>query len=159
MYILTDEAEIATAMEWLKVAAEYAAESTCHRSKCGSVIISKWQDEIGAGYNSMPCNATGECFKDKLAPTFKSDKTCCMHAEQRAIMQALKYESHHLPDSRLYFIRLDDEGKMKFSGEPYCTICSKMALDAGIAEFVLYRKEGICVYDTKEYNEISFEYK
>lgn len=44
------------------------------------------------------------------------------------------------------------------AGKPYCTICSKMALDVGIAEFVLWHEEGITVYDTKEYNELSFQY-
>ncbi|MBI2668675.1 hypothetical protein HYX14_02425 [Candidatus Woesearchaeota archaeon] len=58
--------------------------------------------------------------------------------------------------SRLYFIRLDEQGNAEHAGEPYCTICSKMSLDAGIAEFVLWHKEGITVYKTKEYNEKSF---
>jgi hypothetical protein len=33
-----------------------------------------------------------------------------------------------------------------------------MALDAGIAEFVLWHEEGICVYPTAEYNKLSHEY-
>jgi len=33
-----------------------------------------------------------------------------------------------------------------------------MALDVKIAEFVLWHKEGICVYNTEEYNQLSFEY-
>ena len=59
-------------------------------------------------------------------------------------------------DSRLYFIRLGEFGDKIQAGDPYCTICSKMTLDVGISEFVLFRKEGICVYDSKEYNELSF---
>ena len=107
----------------------------------------------------MPCNEVADCFKDTLDKTFKSDKTCCIHAEQRAIMDALKDYPGQIRESRLYFIRLDDQNQPKKSGKPYCTICSKMALDAGISEFVLWHKEGITVYDTKEYNELSFQYK
>jgi len=74
---------------------EIAKLSTCKRSKCGSVIVVDDSFIIGDGYNSMPCNVTGECFKENLSPTFKSDKTCCVHAEQRAIMDALKGRWNH----------------------------------------------------------------
>ena len=82
-----------------------------------------------------------------------------MHAEQRAIMNTLRKHPDSIENSRLYFVRLSENDEKKFSGEPYCTICSKMALDVGIEEFVLYREEGICIYDTKEYNTLSFAYK
>jgi deoxycytidylate deaminase len=88
-----------------------------------------------------------------------TDKTCCVHAEQRAIMDALKSNSKKLENSRLYFTRIDKKGNQKFAGEPYCTMCSKMTLDAGISEFVLYHKEGIAVYDAEEYNDLSFMFK
>ncbi len=87
-----------------------------------------------------------------------TDKTCCVHAEQRAIMDALKNHSEKITDSRLYFIRLDAGKNPAYAGKPYCTICSKMALDVGIKEFVLYHEDGICVYGTDEYNMLSFQY-
>jgi hypothetical protein len=34
-----------------------------------------------------------------------------------------------------------------------------MALDAGIYEFILRDEKWVCVYDTDEYNTLSFEYK
>jgi hypothetical protein len=48
---------------------------------------------------------------------------------------------------------------MEKSGKPYCTICSKSALDIGIKEFVLWHEDGICAYDTAEYNLLSFDYQ
>lgn len=135
-----------------------AKQATCKRSKCGSIIITKDGDIVGFGYNSMPCNDIGECKKDGLPADFKSDKTCCIHAEQRAIITALK-QGYDLIGSTLYFIRLDENDKPKMSGEPYCTICSKMALDVGIDRFVLWKKEGWTSYETKYYNELSFQYK
>jgi len=142
----------------------YAQRSTCHRSKCGSIIVdcpfTPTFDVLGIGYNSMPCNKEAACFKDSLAPTFKSDKTCCVHAEQRAIMDGLARTPYlSTLATYLFFIRLDEEGKPKPSGKPYCSICSKMALDAGISKFCLWSEEGWIAYDTEEYNELTFKYQ
>lgn len=135
-----------------------AKKSTCHRSKCGSILLSKEGKLIGIGYNSMPCNVEEACFKDGLASGFKSDKTCCVHAEQRAIMDAMKMNPSHIEGSLLLFIRLDENDAPKRSGEPYCTICSKIALDAGVGRFALWHKEGWTAYETNYYNKLSFEY-
>jgi len=136
-----------------------AQQSTCERSKCGSIIISEDGLLLGMGYNSQPCNEVGKCFKDTLPLNFKSDKTCCVHAEQRAIIDALKIYSKEIVGSTLFFIRLDENDKPKKSGDPYCTICSKLALDVGIKEFVLWRDEGWIAYDTAYYNKLSFLYR
>ncbi len=155
MRYLTGE-EKQEAEQFMEIAAEIAKSSTCYRSRCGSIIV-KDEEIISQGFNSPPKNKKLEyCLKDNLPENFKSDKTCCIHAEQRAIMDALKHKSEKLPGSRLYFIRLSEKGNMTYAGEPYCTICSKMALDVGISEFILWHKKGICVYDTEEYNEVSF---
>lgn len=146
------------AMKFLDEAAKIALNSTCLRSKCGSVIVRNGEI-IGKGFNSPPLNKPPDfCIKSTLPKNFKSDKTCCIHAEQRAIIDALKNNPDKVSGSRLYFIRLDEKDEKKFAGKPYCTICSKMALDVGISELVLLHKGGICVYNTEEYNRLSFEY-
>jgi len=158
MRILSGEEET-NAATYFDAAIKTALSAKCHRSKCGSVIV-KNNEIIGTGYNSPPLDRVSDrCKKDSLPPDFKSDKTCCVHAEQRAIMDALRRNPDNLIGSRIYFIRLDENGKMQKAGEPYCTICSKMALDAGIAEFVLWHEKGICVYDTDEYNTLSFRFR
>lgn len=134
-----------------------AQMSSCHRSKCGSIII-KDNKIIGKGYNSQPCNIEGECFKDDLPKDFKSDKTCCIHAEQRAILDSLRNSPDDIIGSILLFIRLDENNNPKHSGDPYCTICSKMALDIGISKFVLWHEEGWVAYETNYYNKLSFKY-
>ncbi len=153
----TEEEKLA--VQYLSKTAQIALQSTCFRSRCGSVIV-KNDEIIGSGFNSPPCGQTlDHCLKDDLPANFKSDKTCCMHAEQRAIMDALKNNPDKITGSRLYFSRIDEKGAPTKSGKPYCTICSKMALDAGIAEFVLWHEEGIAVYGTKEYNVLSFAFR
>lgn len=136
-------------------AARVAAGSPCHRKQGGSVIV-RDGEIIGSGYNGPPAGVHLErCLKDDLSEEFRSDRTCCVHAEQRAIFDALVRNAARVPGSRLYYLRLD-AGSPVQSGEPYCTICSKSALEVGVAEFALWRREGICVYDTYEYNERSF---
>ena len=149
------------AQDYLNAAAEIAKNATCNRHKCGSVIVNNGII-IGKGMNSPPANKEDQrrCSIQKESYDKRvTDKTCCMHAEQRAIIDALKKNPEKLSGSRLYFIRLADDGKITKSGKPYCTICSKMSLDAGIMEFVLWHDEGICVYDTEEYNTLSYLYK
>ena len=147
------------ALGYIEEAAKIAEQSRCHRSRCGSVIV-KVGEIIGRGYNSPPLHQILEsCLKDTLPATFKSDRTCCLHAEQRAIIDATKTNPEKIIGSRLYFIHLDEQGTPQRAGQPYCTICSKMVLDAGIAEFVLWHDEGIAVYDTLEYNLLSFGLK
>lgn len=148
------------ALEYIMKAAYIALSSTCERSRCGSIII-KDDEIIGSGVNSPPQNKEKQrkCTYSKNSYHQKvTDKTCCIHAEQRAIIDALTTNSDKIAGSRLYFIRLDDKGTPSHAGKPYCTICSKLALEVGIDEFVLWHEEGVCVYGTDEYNLLSFQY-
>lgn len=154
--------EAKQAAQWFEEARKVALQSMCLRAKCGTVIVRIFGAEeiIASGYNAPPrgCEENARCLrKHEILPGFKSDRTCCIHAEQQAIMRAMSREDV-LPYCRLYFVRLNDEGQIKPSGKPYCTICSKMALHSGIREFSLIHKEGIAVYNTKEYNDLSFQY-
>ncbi|MFZ1075240.1 MAG: deaminase [Minisyncoccia bacterium] len=144
--------------KWMNEAANSAKKSLCHRAKCGSVIV-KDGAVIGRGYNAPPldveenrtCTAV-HSFEFKP----KSDRTCCMHAEWRAIIDALKSNPTQLAKSTLYFARVDAGGNIAKVGKPYCTVCSRMALDVGIGEFVLWHDEGITAYDTHEYDKLSY---
>ena len=149
------------ALKYIAKAVDVALSATCERSRCGSIIV-KDNEIIGSGFNSPPqnkeeqrrCSYSKDSYHKKV-----TDKTCCVHAEQRAIMDALRTNPNKIIGSRLYFIRLDDDGTPSRAGKPYCTICSKMALDVGIEEFVLWYDKGVCVYKTDEYNALSFQYK
>ncbi|MAH03404.1 hypothetical protein CMI39_01310 [Candidatus Pacearchaeota archaeon] len=157
-YLFNEEEK--ESLKYIQKATEIASKSTCLKSKCGSIIV-KNNKIIGEGFNSPPGNIESQrrCLENKNSINKKvTDKTCCIHAEQRAIIDALKNNQNKLNGSRLYFIRLDKLNNKILLRNPYCTICSKMALDVGISEFVLLHKEGICVYNTEEYNKLSFEY-
>ena len=160
MHCIVETTEQEKVQHWIDGAVEVARKATCLRSKCGSVIVNGGVI-IGEGYNSPAhedelqrrCNIAKDSYHRKV-----TDKTCCVHAEQRAIMDALQKNPAKLIGATLYFIRLDEQNNATVAGQPYCTICSKMALDAGIAEFVLWHKRGICVYTTEEYNTLSYQY-
>ncbi len=158
MRFLTGKEE-KTAIAYIEKAAEIALSSWCDKH-CWSIIV-KDEQIIGSWYNGPPggnayptrCNINKNSYHPKV-----SDKTCCMHAEQRAIMDALANNSDKIVWSRLYFIRTDERGNPEHAGKPWCTICSKMSLDAGISEFVLWHEDWVCVYPTDEYNMISYQY-
>lgn len=152
-----DEAE--EAKGYLHEAEPLGQASCCLRTRCGALLV-KDGVIIGTGFNSPPGNEPlDKCLKDDLPEDFVSDKTCCIHAEDRAVRDALARNPERVKGSVIYFAKLDKEGKVRPSGEPYCTICSKLVLDVGIKEFVMQRKQGICAYDAREYNEISFKYR
>lgn len=143
---------------FMREALKECDRSGCASSHSGCVIVLDHQI-IGKGTNSPPLNEKiDKCTKDDLPGDFPSDKTCCLHAEERAIMDALARNPSKLRGSTLYYIR-KKEGKMVFAGKPRCTICSKMALDTGIREFVLLHEDGITFYPTDEYNRLSFAYR
>ncbi len=147
------------AIGWMMEAAEDARKALCLRAKCGSIIV-KESEIIGRGYNAPPLDNDENSMCQKEIGTGKPgyDRTCCVHAEWRAIMNALKNDSEKTKESKLYFTRVDDKGEILKSGKPFCTVCSRMALDSGISHFVLWHEAGIYEYPVAEYNKISYLY-
>ena len=150
--------------QFFKEAQVEAVKATCLRDKCGAVVACPELVEglvkyrvVGRGWNG-PAGSQSKCHLDLLDSTKpKSDRTCCVHAEWRAIMDAVRH-TKDLSGSILYFTRVDEAGDMLKSGEPYCTVCSRLALDSGIGQFALWQEEGIKLYGTKEYNDLSYEF-
>jgi deoxycytidylate deaminase len=148
---------------WLNKAKEIAQRATCMRAKCGAVIV-KDSVIIGKGFNSPPGENESErrCNIEKNKYHVKvTDKTCCMHAEQRAVMDALAHYPGHIKGSRLFFVGLLPSGELRTDhGEIrlYCTICTKMMRDVGIEEFILMSKDGCVLFSAPEYITYSYEY-
>ena len=147
-------------VKWMQKAAKVATKALCLKAKCGTVIV-KNNKIIGQGYNAPPLDdPKNRTCLDKYSypgkPEF--DRTCCIHSEWRAIFDAFRKNPKKLKGSRLFFTRVDENGNIKKSGEPYCTTCSRMALDAGIKEFLLWQEKGIAAYPTDEYNRLSYTY-
>lgn len=139
-------------------AGKVATSATCLRARCGTVIVKK-DAIIGRGYNSpaldeenqRTCNIN---FDLTIKP--KYDKTCCIHAEWKAILDACKNNPNKVTGSTLYFMRIDNDDNFTDAGEPFCTVCSRLSMEAGIKEFVLYNNNGADIYASDEYNLKSY---
>lgn len=147
--------------EWFIKAEKVAQGALCKRAKCGAVIVSAKGKVIGEGYNAPPRNdlLAAKCeeeFDRSKKP--KYDLTCCVHAEWRAIADALANHPEEIVGSTLYYVRLGDDGKRKPSRKPFCTVCSRLALDFRIGKFALWHEDGIMLYNTKDYNDLSYAF-
>jgi deoxycytidylate deaminase len=145
---------------YFEAAQKVAQQATCTRANCGSVIVAKDGSIIGQGFNAPPNNDESQRMCDVvLDKSIKqnNDKTCCVHAEWNAMLDALKNNPSKVEGSTLYFMRVNDEGQFTEAGEPYCTVCSRLALQSGIKVFGLWN-EGPQMIDTTIYNQKSYEY-
>ncbi len=146
--------------DYFKEAQKVALQATCTRAHCGAVIIAKDGTIIGRGFNAPPNNDESQRMCEvELDKTIKqnNDKTCCVHAEWNAILDALKHNGEKIEGSTLYFMRVGEQGEFTGSGKPYCTVCSRLALQSGIAVFGLWH-DGPVMFDTETYNQKSYEY-
>lgn len=145
---------------YFQLAANIAKDATCEHAKCGSVVVGSEGGIIGSGYNAPPLDDESQrtCSIEldvKSKP--KYDKTCCVHAEWNAILNACKTAPEKLAGATLYFMRVDQSGEFTNAGDPYCTVCSRLALESGIAYFALWNG-GPSMYTTADYNRISYRY-
>jgi deoxycytidylate deaminase len=139
-------------------AAAEAAKATCRRARCGSVVVLSGE-VIGRGWNGPAAGLeeSRTCDEElRDSPKPKSDRTCCVHAEWRAILDAKTRGDIRGAD--LYFMRVDEAGATLHAGNPYCTVCSRLALDAGIARFGLWHESGPRMYDALDYNARSYDF-
>lgn len=144
---------------YLEAAAAAAGTATCVAARCGTVLVDGAGQVVGAGSNGLPQRREPViCQRKCRSASFTSDKTCCTHAEVRAIVTALGAGAN-LDGGTLVFTRVDQDGQRLHSGRPYCTICSKMALEVGLAWFVLEHADNLVIaYPTLTYNELSFAF-
>lgn len=152
--------EVGSHREYFERAAVIALDAQCYQAKCGTVIV-KGGKIIGEGFNGPPLgkesNRTCGTSRDtSIKP--KYDKTCCIHAEWRAILNACKAHGNNVKGSTLYFMRIDETGAFTDAGLPYCTDCSRLALESGISYFALWNDGGIDMYTTEEYDRASYAY-
>lgn len=143
--------------KYFQLAAQEAAKSLCLRRHCGAVVVKEGRI-IGRGHNGPPQGKLEYRYCDRpldKSKKYPTDKTCCVHAEVRALQDALASQPNKLKGSDLFFASVDKSGDILLSGKPYCTICSKMALDLGVARFWLRHKDGGSAYDAAEYHKIS----
>ena len=151
---------------YIRHALRVAEQSTCTRARCGAVLVAD-DTVIGEGYNSPPAHDESQrrCTHDKTRYATKvTDKTCCIHAEQRAILDALKKHADGVMGATLYFARVYPDGALMRIGDGakssalYCTLCTKLMYEVGVSRFVLQHIDGLVAYDKSEYLQLSYDY-
>jgi deoxycytidylate deaminase len=145
---------------WFQAAAAEARKSMCLRSSCGAVLV-QGKTLLGTGYNAPPGNDPSHrvcSITEASVKKPKTDRTCCVHAEWRALLAALKTHPRDVPGSTMVFVRVDRDGNIMTSGRPYCTVCSRLTLDAGVGFWALWHSEGIRRYPAGEYHRLSQRY-
>jgi dCMP deaminase len=153
-YLTGDEAK--KAEDYILLAAEESKKSTCKKSHRGVVIV-KNDEVIGRGYNKATIdNLCNPCVRENIKDNSKVELCSAIHAEQLAIIDALK-NGKSLEGSRMFHIKVKD-GKQMHSEDTSCTVCSKLVLESGISEFVLSQSKGFALYTAEEFNRKSFEY-
>ena len=146
--------------EYFQEAQAVAQRATCSRARCGAIIVSTDRQIIGRGYNAPPLGDEAQRMCEvELDQSIKqnNDKTCCVHAEWNAIIDALKHHAEKIAGSTLYFMRVDEAGEYTQAGQPYCTVCSRLALESGVQSFGLWN-DGPEIIPTDEYNQRSYAY-
>ena len=141
-------------------ARKVATRATCNKAHCGAVIVTTNGEIIGRGYNAPPEGDESQRMCDvELDKTIKqnNDKTCCVHAEWNAIIDALKHHGKKIEGATLYFMRVDDNNGVTEAGDPYCTVCSRLAMESGIKTFGLWNDRPQMI-DAAEYNLKSYEF-
>lgn len=156
---ILEGADLSRAKLNLEKAARIAIENArCLKSQRGAIISRYGVDTISEGYNAPPSagRICQECLREYFKQTpCKTEPCWAIHAEQRAIMNALKRH----PDLRgttMYYATTRG-GFWVPSREPSCTICSKLVMDHGINFVMKTEKHGIVMYDPEEFNLLSFE--
>lgn len=151
----------AEALTYLRLAEKEARSSTCKNARHGAVIV-RGGRVIGRGFNSPPLDKKEfrTCLDEYPTPKekVKFDRTCCVHAEWRAVMNALGNYPRSIERSRLYLVRLDEAGKIAKMDKAFCTTCSRIILDSGVGEFVTRHKKGVVLYPAGELNKLSYKF-
>jgi dCMP deaminase len=145
---------------FLARAAEVAKESKCRKAHCGAVVVLDHQ-VVGRGYNAPPQDrndlATCSCTYNADSSKPRYDQTCCLHAEWRAVLDAVR-AGRLLQDASLYFLRLLEDNRWAYEDTPYCTVCSRLILDVGVAEICVPTTSGIVSYPAEEFYRLSYSF-
>lgn len=149
-----------TPEDWFGEAAKVACRALCLRANCGAVLV-KGGRILGVGYNGPPKDDLSLLVCTSIQASRKkpkSDRTCCVHAEWRALTNALACSPGDVEGATMVFCRVNGAGDLLKSGNPYCTVCSKLTLDRGVASWMLWHPTGIREYDALEYHRLSERY-
>lgn len=120
-----------------------AARSRCKKSQRGAILVTRDRLDVFTGAN-WP--AAGECNDSDLCRMDCSK--ICVHAEQVALLSAGRAD---VRGADVYHLKVVD-GEPVHSGTPSCVECSKLMLQAGVANVWLYTVNGWVSWTAEEFH-------
>ena len=144
-YLAADE--LGSCAAFIEEAKRMTTYATCKKSQRG-VVFTKRQQIVGRGYNGPPRGFSCLCDVDPAVCG-----KCSVHAEKRALFEALPYG---VPDRGYHMKRKG--GLYVASVCPACLECSKDMLEVGVKEFVLQQQEGFVLYDMHEFHKLTLRH-
>lgn len=104
-----------------------AAAGPCAKSKRGAIIAADglMLTAVNAPAGGRPCDGSAACRANC--------SQVCNHAEERAVLQALRHRPLHR--AHVIHVAVDPDGTPRDKAVPGCVSCSRLMLEAGV-EFV-----------------------
>ena len=146
--------ELKEAQKYIKKAAEVSEKSICSVSKIGATLV-KDGKIIGRGFNGPVGAACHPCLLNLLGKNVKTELCFAMHAEERAIVEAL--ENGHITKGATLYSTYVKNGKFYSTEDSFCAHCSRILLESDIVSVVMPKEDSIVSYDIHEYYDLSFD--
>lgn len=146
--------------KYIEICTSIAKLSKCKKSKRGVIIVDFYGNLISRANNTpIGVESCDPCLRTNLEGGTHLELCRAIHAEDYAIQLALRNNPSKIKGSTLYHIKLDKEREVnKFPGDPSCTSCSRIILLNEIKNVFLCGRLESFLYDSKEFNELSYEY-
>ncbi len=143
--------------EFMEIAWEEAKKAKCQKSHFGAIIV-KEGIVLAKGHNKPIDKICEVCLRKEknIGSGINSELCFSIHAEQNALLQALK-NTKDISNAVMYIGHIKDGQIQKFSGKPYCTICSRLIAGSELKGVIFYTGDNYLLLTTKEFNEKSFE--
>jgi len=143
--------------EFMKAAWDEAEKAKCHKSHFGAVIV-KDGNILARGHNEPVGEPCQVCLRKEknIGGGLNSELCFSVHAEQNALLQALK-EKKDISNALMYIGHIKNGEKKKFSGKPFCTVCSRLIAASGLKGVVLWMGNDYAFLSANEFNEESFK--
>jgi len=131
--------EVRNIEKWMNVAANHALGCVCKKAQRGAAVV-KGDEFLCAAYNGPPFDEPCcPCLRTDIKDNTRFELCYGVHAEERAVRMALSYAGN-IEGSRLYYVKTRD-GEVIPSNDVACTHCSRIILDSGVSEVVMWVKD------------------
>ena len=137
---------------WMNEAWRASEKSSCLKTHVGAVIV-KDEKMIASGANVLPDGSKCKsCPREGLASGEKAELCTAIHAEQEALMDALR--KHVDVKGAVMYVGKIKRGVKEPATKMFCPWCSKLVLASGLSGIIFYAPGGGCLSLTpKEFDD------